>query len=82
MAVGNLLIQAVAMGLFVHQIGGYDFKRAREVLAIPSRFDPMTILAIGYKGDISRLPEEYAERENRERTRKETREFLVQGRCK
>jgi nitroreductase len=82
MAVGNLLIQATALGLFVHQMGGYDFERAREVLAIPARFDPLTILAIGYKGDISKLPEKYAERENRERTRKETSEFLVQGKCR
>ena len=82
MAVGNLLIQATAMGLFVHQLGGYDFERAREVLAIPSRFDPMTILAIGYKGDISKLPEKYTEREKKERTRKEISEFLVQGKCK
>jgi len=82
MAVGNLLIQATAMGLFVHQIGGYDFERAREVLSIPSRYEPMTILAIGYKGDISKLPEKYAERENTERTRKEISEFLVRGTCK
>jgi len=82
MAVGNLLIQATAMGLFVHQIGGYDLERARDVLGIPARFDPMTILAIGYKGDISKLPETYAEWENRERTRKEISELLVQGKCK
>jgi len=82
MAVGNLLIQATAMGLFVHQLGGYDYERAGEVLAIPSRFEPMTILAIGYKGDISKLPEEYADRENGERTRKEISEFVVQGKCK
>jgi nitroreductase len=81
MAVGNLQIQAVAMGLFVHQLGGYDFERAREVLSIPARFDLMTILAIGYKGDISKLPEKYAEREERERTRKEIGEFVVHGKC-
>jgi len=82
MAVGNLLVQATALGLFVHQLGGYDFERARDVLAIPAEFDPMTILAIGYKGDISKLPEKYAEREQKERTRKEISEFVVQGKCK
>jgi len=79
MAVGNLLIQATAMGLVTHQMGGYDHEKAREELSVPSRFDPMAIIVIGYKGDISRLPEKYAERERKERTRKQNSEFLVEG---
>ncbi len=82
MAVGNLLAQATAMGLMVHQMSGYDMERAKEALVIPTRYEPMTIMAIGYKGDSSRLPKDVAEWENRERTRLEISKFLVQGRCK
>ena len=82
MAVGNLLMQATALGLMVHQMSGYDVEKAKEVLVIPTRYEPMTILAIGYKGDPSKLPEKVAAWETRERTRMEISKFLVQGRCK
>jgi len=82
MAVGNLLAQATAMDLMVHQMSGYDIERAKETLVIPTRYEPMTIIAIGYKGDPSKLPKEVAARDDRERTRMEISKFLVQGRCK
>lgn len=82
MAVGNLLAQATAMGLLVHQMGGYDVERAKEELVVPSRYEPMSIMAIGYKGDPSQLPKELAIRETKERTRMEISKFLVQGKCK
>ena len=82
MAVGNLLIQATHMGLLVHQMGGYDVERARKELLIPTRYEPMAMMAIGYKGDASGLPREVAAWETRERTRMEISEFLVPGSCK
>lgn len=82
MAVGNLLAQATAMGLVVHQLSGYDEERAKEVLVIPTRYEPMSILAIGYKGKNARLSSDDAAWEKRERNRMEISKFLVQGRCK
>jgi len=71
MAVANLLLQATHMDLHVHQMGGYDEERAKEVLEIPSRYEPAAMMAIGYKGDPSQLPAEVAAREENERTRKD-----------
>ena len=82
MAVGNLLAQATAMGLLVHQMSGYDHERAKETLVIPTRYEPMTMMAIGYKGDPSSLPKDEAAWDSRERTRNEISKFLVLGRCK
>ena len=82
MAVGNLLLQATHMGLMVHQMSGYDVDRAKEELVIPTRYEPMAMMAIGYKGDAAQLPKEVAARENRERERMEISKFLVAGRCK
>ncbi len=79
MAVSNLLFQATHMGLFVHQMGGYDHEKARELLGIPARFEPTAMMAVGYKGDLSALPAELAERETTRRTRMETGTFLVRG---
>jgi nitroreductase len=82
MAVGNLMIQATAMDLMVHQMSGYDVERAKETLVIPTRYEPMTIMAIGYKGEPASLPSDVAAWEKRDRTRMEISKFLVQGRCK
>jgi nitroreductase len=82
MAVSNLLLQASSMGLFVHQMSGYDHERAKEVLVIPTRYEPAAMMAIGYKGDPSQLPEKVAAWEKRDRTRMEISKFLVSGKCK
>lgn len=83
MAVGNLLVQATAMGLMAHQMSGYDVERAKETLVIPTRYEPMSIIAIGYRGDQSNLsPADVAAWEKRDRSRMEISQFLVQGRCK
>ena len=82
MSVGNLLVQATAMGLLAHQMGGYDVERAKEELIIPTRYEPMTIIAIGYKGDPAQLPKDVAAREKRERTRNDSSKFLIVGKCK
>jgi len=82
MAVGNLLFQATHMGLMVHQMGGYDVERAKEVLVIPTRYEPMAMMAIGYKGDVAQLPDNGTAWEKRNRSRDEISKFLVTGKCK
>ncbi len=76
MAVGNLLIQATELGLYVHQMGGYDAEKATLVFELPEHQEPMAMMAIGYKGDRQQLPEEEARREDRKRVRKELEEFV------
>jgi nitroreductase len=80
MAVSNLLLQATHLDLCVHQMGGYDLKRAKEILAIPPRYEPTAMMAIGYKGDPAQLPPEVARREGKERNRMEASEFVFPGR--
>ena len=82
MAVGNLLVQATHMGLMVHQMSGYDVERAKEELVIPTRYEPMAMMAIGYKGDVAQLPESGNAWEKRNRSRNEISKFLVTGKCK
>lgn len=79
MAVGNLLSQATNMGLFVHQMGGYDIEKARELLNIPERFEPAAMMAIGYRGEKNSLPADLIERENAPRTRNDISEFVFKN---
>jgi len=76
MAVFSLVVQATALGLFVHQMAGYDVEKARKDLRIPKGHDPVAMLAIGYPGDPDQLPEPYRTREFHQRERKSIREFI------
>ena len=58
-----LTVQATSMGLFVHQMGGFDRERTVIALKIPEGYKPMAVLAIGYLGDPKQLPEANQESE-------------------
>ncbi len=79
MAVGNLVTQAVALGLTTHQMGGFDANKARETLNIPAGYQPLTMIALGYPAAPDTLPEHLRERELAPRTRKAVEEFVFQG---
>ncbi|BCL79461.1 nitroreductase family protein [Ktedonobacteria bacterium brp13] len=79
MAVGNLVTQAVELGLATHQMGGFDKAKAIADLNIPEGYDPITVLAVGYPGNHETLPETLREREIAERTRKAQDEFVFEG---
>jgi nitroreductase len=76
LAVGNLVVQATAMDLVVHQMAGIIPEAIRECFSLPSGYEPVTGLAIGYPGDLNTLPEEIRERERASRSRKAVQEFV------
>jgi nitroreductase len=47
LALGNLILQATALGLHVHPMAGFGRRKAREVFSIPDAFEPVVVLAIG-----------------------------------
>lgn len=79
LAVENLVIQATALDLFVHQMAGFDVERARQEFKIPEGYEPVAAMALGYPGDPSALPDYLRERELRPRSRKPITEFVFSG---
>jgi nitroreductase len=79
LATGNLLVEATARGLHVHQMIGILPDRARELYEIPKHFDAWTGIAIGYKGGPTLLPEALKERDLKTRPRKPLGEFVFAG---
>lgn len=79
LASATLALEATSRGLFVHQMAGIDPPRARELFAIPDGFDPVTCLAIGYRGDPATLPETLRPRDLTRRPRRPQREFVFAG---
>src|SRR5580698_4003513 len=55
-AVANLTFQAIACGLTVCQMAGFDVHKARHTFAIPPHQEPMIVAAIGYRGSPESLP--------------------------
>ena len=52
LAVGNLTIQAQAMGIYLHQMAGIIPQNAIDKLNIPEGYEPITAIALGYyEGD-------------------------------
>ncbi|HYL63352.1 MAG TPA: nitroreductase family protein [Candidatus Methylomirabilis sp.] len=79
-AAAQLTVEAVARGLFVHQMGGILIDKIRETYAIPEGFDPVAGFALGYPGDPNKLPDKLRERELAPRTRKPLESFVFSGR--
>jgi nitroreductase len=79
LAAGNLLVEATARGLCVHQMLGILPDKAREIFAIPDGYEAWTGIAIGYRGDPLNLPDTLQERERLPRQRKPLRQFVFSG---
>ena len=79
LAAENLVLQATAGGLAAHQMAGFDVEKARVALKIPSGFEPVAMIAIGYPGDPAVLPERLRERELRPRSRRPSEEWTFLG---
>ena len=79
LAAQNLIVQAMSMGLFAHQMAGFDSDKVRTTYSVPDGVDPVTAIAIGYPGSKEDLPEELQAREAAPRSRKPLSTILFQG---
>ncbi len=76
LAVGNLTVQATALGLSVHQMAGIEPDRARTLYSIPDGYEVVSAIAIGYLGSPAALPEALQSREAAPRQRREFSSFV------
>jgi len=76
-ATAQLTAEAIARGLFVHQMAGFDTDKARTTFHIPEDWHPVAAIAIGYPGDPQSLPDKLRERELGPRVRKPLSEFVM-----
>lgn len=79
LAVGNLTIQATALGLTVHQMGGFDVEKTRQTCGIPNGYEPIVVIAIGYPGEPASLPQPFREGEFTTRNRNPLETFVFSG---
>ncbi|MDD2385716.1 MAG: nitroreductase family protein [Bacteroidales bacterium] len=75
LAMGNMSIMAESMGISLHIMGGFDAAKARELLKIPDKLEPVTMVAMGYGGMTGNLPLDIFKMEQMPRERKEIEEI-------
>lgn len=75
----SMALQAVALGLIIHQMGGWDVEKARAAFAIPPEYTPLAMIAVGYQASPDILDEETKAKEMRPRTRKPIADRFFEG---
>lgn len=76
-AASYLTLQAAALGLATHQMGGFSGDAARKAFGIPENFELGAVIALGYLGEPAALGnEQVVAQEVAPRTRKALGEFV------
>jgi nitroreductase len=75
-----LMVQAQALGLWSHPMGGFDPEKAKIDLGIPEPFEPVAMIALGYPGNADDLPDDLRKRQQSPRNRKPLDEVVFRGR--
>ena len=78
-AAATLAIEAVELGLQIHQMAGFSADAARAAFGIPAGYEPVAVFTLGSPGDPAALPEGLRDKETAPRTRKPLAEFLFEG---
>jgi nitroreductase len=78
-ASATLALEAVGLGLQIHQMGGIFPDKARETFGVPEGYEVAAGFALGYPGDPHSLPDPLRERELQPRQRKPVSEFVFSG---
>ena len=73
----NKTVRSAHLDLNVHQMAGFDLHTITANLAVPDRYEPVIIMAIGYPGDVDTLPENLKAREFAPRERYVEQEFVM-----
>lgn len=76
-AIANLSVEAVARGLIVHPMAGFDVDGARTAFDLPDGVRPLAVVAVGALGDSAQVTPEIAERDNRPRERLPLEEIVL-----
>ncbi len=76
----SLCLQATALGLASHQMGGFDESALRTALGIPEEAHIMSVTALGHPAPADAAPEAFREMESAPRQRKPMEEIAFASR--
>jgi len=76
MANAHLLLQASALDIYGHMMGGFDKEKISETLGLSETQAAVAIIALGYRDEAEKLEEPFKTREITPRVRKPLSEFV------
>jgi nitroreductase len=79
MAVSNLLLQAFAFDVYVHQMGGFSVEKVQKYFKLSNDIQPVAVMAVGYLDDGNTLSPELLKRDEKRRPRKSVNEFVFKN---
>jgi nitroreductase len=66
----NMFLEAFNQGLIMHEMGGFDVQKAREVFNVPEDYEVGIMIAIGFQDTYQVLPDRLREKAFTPRVRK------------
>lgn len=76
MANAHLLLQASALNIYSHMMGGFDKAKISKTLDLTDNQLPVAVIALGYLDEAEKLDEPFKSRELAPRVRKPLSEFV------
>ena len=75
----SLCLQATALGLVTHQMGGFDVDAVCDQFAIPEGCVPLAAIAMGFQGEANTLDDAFQASEAASRVRKALTDIIHHG---
>lgn len=72
----NMFLEAFNQGLIMHEMGGFDVQRAKEIFDVPNDYEIGIMIAIGYQDAYHVLPERLRHKSFTPRERKPLSEIV------
>jgi nitroreductase len=79
MAVSNLLLQALTLDVYVHQMAGYSVEKVKDYFKLTDDIEPVAMMAVGYLGDGNSLTPELLKRDEKRRPRRSVAEYVYKN---
>jgi nitroreductase len=80
MAVTNMIMQATAFDIFIHQMAGFSVEKIKEYFRLNDDVEPVSVMAAGFLGDGENIPAEILKKDENRRPRKPVNEFAFMNR--
>ncbi len=72
----NMFLEAFNQGLIMHEMGGFDVQKARDIFNVPEDYEVGIMIAIGYQDTYHVLPERLRQKAFTPRVRKPLSEIV------
>ncbi|MDQ5876007.1 MAG: nitroreductase family protein [Thermoproteota archaeon] len=72
----NMFLEAFNQGLIMHEMGGFDVQKARDIFNVPEDYEVGIMIAIGYQDTYQVLPERLRHKAFAPRVRKPLSEIV------